>query len=130
MITLSQKELKNLIELAAIAGRLDELNRLEGYVPSASISRRKGILKGQLTKLTGKTEKRDDEQVVNIRIEVPTEERQVTRKEKSFAVNLKNILSGRFNEVETEEDDDALIVMKKLLPVEHQVVLGKIVREL
>lgn len=127
MITLSQKKLKTLIGLAATAGRLDELNRLEGYVPSAVISRRKGILKKQIANAVGK--KDEEERSIQIRIEVPEEEK-VTKKEKSFAVNLRNILGGNFSKVEEDDDDDVLVVMKSLLPPQNSAVLGKIVTEL
>lgn len=127
MITLNQKQFEKVAKLIAINARLDELNRLEGYVPSAAISRRKSILRKQVSELKG--DKKEEEQTINIRIEVPAEEKQVTKKEKSYAVNLKNILGGKFNKVE-DDDDETLIILRNLLPVEHQEVLGKIVREL
>ena len=129
MVTLNQKQLKRLIDLAAVAGRLDELNRIEGHVPSAFISRRKGILKRQLVDGIDE-EKSQDEQTINIRIEVPTEEKRVAKKEKSLAINLKNILSGNFGKVEEDDDDDTFVVLSKLLPAEHRSVMGKIVKEL
>ena len=125
MLTLNQKQLKKIMSISATAGRLDELNKLEGYVPSATISRRKSMLKKQLQELIGKEEK--EEHVINIRIDVPEE--RTTKKEKSFAVSLKNILSGKFNEVE-EDDDETFVSFKELLPVEARTVIGKVVKEL
>ena len=127
MITLNQKQFEKIAKLVATGARLDELNRLEGYVPSAVISRRKNILRKQVAELKG--DKKEEEQTINIRIEVPTEEKQVTKKEKSYAVTLKNILGGKFNEVE-DDDNETLVVLRGLLPVEHQEVIGKIIREL
>jgi uncharacterized alpha/beta hydrolase family protein len=128
MLTLNQKELKKVLTLTALAGRLDELNRLEGYVPSAVISRRKSLLKSQVKELTN--EKKKEEETVHIQINVTGEEPKVEKKEKSFSLNLKNILSGNFKEVKEEEDDDILVTIKNLLPAEQQTVIGKIVREL
>jgi len=116
------------MDVSAIAGRLDELNRLEGYVPSATISRRKSILKKQLANILGKEESQE-EKAVHIRIEIPEEEK-VEKKEKSFTLNLKKLLSGKFNEIEENDDDEILVAIKNLLPKEDREVYGKIVREL
>lgn len=129
MLTLNQKQLKKIMDISAIAGRLDELNKLEGYVPSATISRRKGILKKQLANLVG-TEKKEEDTVINIRIDTNALEGKVAKKEQSFATTIKNVLAGKFNEVENEDDDDTLVVLKSFLPVESHSVLGKVVREL
>lgn len=127
-MTLTQKQLKNVAEVSAIAGRLDELNKLEGYVPSALISRRKSILKGQLKELLGETEKKE-EKTVQIHIEIPEEGRKVKRESINFSSTLKKLLTGNFNEVE-DDDDETLVVVKNLLPIESREVIGKVVREL
>lgn len=127
-MTLTQKQLKNVAEVSAIAGRLDELNKLEGYVPSALISRRKSILKGQLKELLGETEKKE-EKTVQIHIEIPEEGRKVKRESTNFSSTLKKLLTGNFNEVE-DDDDETLVVVKNLLPIESREVIGKVVREL
>jgi hypothetical protein len=128
MITLNQKQLKKVMDFSSIAGRLDELKRLEGYVPSSTISRRKNILKKQLAEMMGKEETKE-ESTVNIRIEIP-EEKKVEKKEKSFSLNLKNLLSGNFKEIEEEDDNDVLVAIKSILPKEDREVLGTIVKEL
>lgn len=128
MITLNQKQLKKVMDFSSIAGRLDELKRLEGYVPSSTISRRKNILKKQLAEMIGKEETKE-ESTVNIRIEIP-EEKKVEKKEKSFSLNLKNLLSGNFKELEEEDDNDVLVAIKSLLPKEDREVIGKVVKEL
>lgn len=128
MITLNQKQLKKVMDFSSIAGRLDELKRLEGYVPSSTISRRKNILKKQLAEMIGKEETKE-ESTVNIRIELP-EEKKVEKKEKTFSLNLKNLLSGNFKELEEEDDNDVLVAIKSLLPKEDREVIGKVVKEL
>ena len=128
MITLNQKQLKKVMDFSSIAGRLDELKRLEGYVPSSTISRRKNILKKQLAEMMGKEETKE-ESTVNIRIEIP-EEKKVEKKEKSFSLNLKNLLSGNFKEIEEEDDNDVLVAIKSILPKEDREVFGTIVKEL
>ena len=128
MITLNQKQLKKVMDFSSIAGRLDELKRLEGYVPSSTISRRKNILKKQLAEMIGKEETKE-ESTVSIRIEIP-EEKKVEKKEKNFSLNLKNLLSGNFKEIEEEDDNDVLVAIKSILPKEDREVLGTIVKEL
>ena len=128
MLTLNQKQLKKVMDFSSIAGRLDELKRLEGYVPSSTISRRKNILKKQLAEMIGKEETKE-ESTVNIRIEIP-EEKKVEKKEKSFSLNLKNLLSGNFKEIEEEDDNDVLVAIKSILPKEDREVFGTIVKEL
>jgi hypothetical protein len=128
MITLNQKQLKAVMDLSATAGRLDELNRLEGYAPSATISKRKGILRKQLADMFDKEEPKE-EKSVHIRIEIPEEEKKV-KKEESFSLNLKKLLSGKFNEIEKDEDNEVILAIKNLLPREDRAVFGKIVNEL
>jgi len=130
MITLNQKQFKDVTKLVALAARLDELNRLEGYLPSALLSRRKGILKKQVETLEGK--KDDEETSINIRIEVPGEGTKVAKKEKSFSLNLGNLLNRKFNEIELgDDDDDVFKVVKNLLPPRRRSgILGKVVTEL
>ena len=128
MLTLNQKQLKKVMDFSSIAGRLDELKRLEGYVPSSTIFRRKNILKKQLAEMIGKEETKE-ESAVHIRIELP-EEKKVEKKEKSFSLNLKNLLSGNFKEIEEEDDNDVLVAIKSLLPKEDREVIGKVVKEL
>ena len=129
MLTLNQKQLKKVMDLSSIAGRLDELNRLEGYVPSSTISRRKNILKKQLAEMTDKKDEKD-ETSINIRIELPDESPKVEKKEKSFSLNLKKLLSGDFKGIEDEEEENVLVAIKSLLPKEDREVFGKVVREL
>lgn len=128
MITISQKQLEKAAKLIAAGARLNELNRLEGYVPSALTSKRKAMLKALIAGLSGKKEKTEEQREVHIRIEVPEEKTQVVKKEKSFTLSLKDILAGKFNEVE-DNDDDTLTVLSGLLP-EAGITFGKIIREL
>ena len=129
MITLNQKQFENAAKLIAASARLSELQRLEGFVPSALISRRKEMLKKQIAKLKGETDRPADE--IHIRIEVPTEEKKAVKKEKTFSVNLGKLLSGRFNELEEDDDEELLVNLKGLFPEKrNNVVLGKVVTEL
>jgi hypothetical protein len=130
-MTLNQKQLKNLVELAATAGRLNELNRLEGYVPSAIISRRKSLLKKQLRELVGKEEKKEEQQTVKISINVPSvEETKVEPKEKSLLSTLKELLSGK-PEKKDDDDDNIVVILESLLPKAYEkAVIGKVVTEI
>lgn len=128
MLTLNQKQLKKLMDITALAARLNELKKLEGYVPSGLIAKRKGIIKAQLTKLTGK-ESEKEETTVRIQIEIP-EEKVVSKKEKSFGDTIKNLLAGKFNEVKEDDEDDVLLVFKSLLPADSRPAYGKVVTEI
>jgi hypothetical protein len=125
MIELNQKQWKKVKETISIAGRYDELCKLEGYVPSAVIARRKGILRKQLEKLTGKAEKTEtEEQVVNIKINIP--DTKVEKKEKSKKFTLKSLLSSSTN----NDDDEILASIDRILPGDERTIIGKIVNEL
>lgn len=129
-MTLNQKQFKNAMKIVAAAARIDELNRLEGYVPSSTISRRKNALKKQVEEILGKEKKEETE--INIRIELPEEK--VQKKENSVKFSLKNLLGGAKELSLTEDDDDSsdelIAVVKGILPVEQRGILGKVVTEL
>jgi hypothetical protein len=126
-MTLNQKQLKKIMDVSAIAGRYDELNRLEGYVPSATISRRKSILKRQLVELLSEDKK--EEKTVNIRIEIPEEKTEPKEKKSSLSFNLSSLLAGKYNEV-VEDNDEILVALRSLLPEDNRMSIGKIVKEL
>ena len=129
MITLTQKQFEKAVKKLMTAARLDEISRLEGYVPSALISKRKGILKKQLASFAG--QKKEEETSINIRIEIPEEGNRIVKKEKSFAANLKNLISGNsYNINEDDDDENVFSVIKSLMPKTSRQPLGKIVREL
>lgn len=128
MVNLSQKEFNRLVEVVATAARLSEIQRWEGFVPSSALARRKRTLRAQLSKVSDKEEK--EETTVNLRIEIP-EGKAVTKKEKSFAVNVGNILKGKFNEVNDDDEDNIFTIVKAILPKGYNSLLGgKIVTEL
>ena len=131
MITLTNKQFNKLAKVIATAARLSEVKQFEGYVPSAVTSKRKRMLRAQLGKLTDQaTTKKDEETTVNIRVEIP-EGGKAEKKEKSFKLNVGNLLKGRFNEVEVDDDDDIMNIVKGLFPKEHNSILGgKVVTEL
>jgi predicted PP-loop superfamily ATPase len=135
MVTLSKKQLETVAETVAIAARLDELKRLEGYVPSAMINRRKDLLKRQLRELKGKdVAEKEEEQTVNIKIDLSgATDSKTVKKEKSFGKTLASILSGHSNNDDDDDDDNNVFaVIKKLLPRENGVIVkgGKIITEL
>lgn len=126
MITLNQKQFQNALKASAIAGRLDELNRLEGYVPSSTISRRRNLLKKQAETLFGKETK--EEQVLSIRIELPDEPKK--EEKKSFSLNLKELFTGKAFTNSFDEDEEIVSVIRKIIPTEHKAIVGRIVDEL
>jgi hypothetical protein len=131
MVELTQKQFKQVAEIVATAARLSEIKRWEGFVPSAALARRKRALKLQLSKLTDKKEEKE-ETTVNIRLEIPEQGKTTSKKEKSFAVSVGNILKGKFNEVEVDDNDDEeniFAIVKSLLPYSGKLG-GKIVTEL
>jgi hypothetical protein len=135
MVTLSKKQLETVAETVAIAARLDELKRLEGYVPSAMINRRKDLLKRQLRELKGKdVAEKEEEQTVNIKIDLSgVADTKTVKKEKSFGKTISDILNGRSNNDDDDDDDNNVFaVVKKLLPRENGVIVkgGKIITEL
>jgi hypothetical protein len=127
MITLNQKQIEKLTKAVAIAARLSEIERFEGYVSSSVTSTRKRTLKKQLAALT---EEEPVERTVNIRIEIPEgeakkEEKEEKHNKKSFSFNLKDLLSGKSNK--EEDDDETLVVLRSIVP---QELVGRIVKEL
>jgi hypothetical protein len=67
---LNQKDLKKVMTVANLAGRINELEKIEPYVPSGAVLKRKSDLKKQLREVLGKKEDKE-EQVLNIKIELP-----------------------------------------------------------
>jgi len=126
-MTLNQKQFEKLTKVVAIGARLSEIERFEGYVPSSQLSTRKRSLKKQLAELIGED---TEERTVNIRIEIPEGEKKVEKEEKkSFTLKLADLLKGKFNKVE-DDDDEVVVALRKLIPEELHSVYGKIVREL
>jgi hypothetical protein len=129
MITLNQKQLEKLTKAVAIAARLSEIERFEGYVSSSVTSTRKRTLKKQLAELT---DKETEERTVNIRIEIPEggvkKEEKEEKHKKSFSLNLKDLLAGKSNK--EEDDDETLVVLKSIIPQDLTGFYGKIVKEL
>lgn len=135
MITLSKKQFEAVVETVAIAARLDEIKRLDGYIPSAMLSRRKDLLRRQLQELKGTDAiEKEEEQVVNIKIDLSgVADTKTVKKEKSFGKTIASILNGRYNDDKDDDDDNHIFaVVKNLLPRENGVILreGKVVREL
>jgi hypothetical protein len=127
-MTLNQKQLKQLVEISVTAGRLNELNRLEGYVPSATLSRRKSILKNQIRDLLGKEEKKAEEQKITINVDLSgAGETKTEKKEKSFLSTIKDLLSVK--EDKDDDNDEFVAVIQQLIP-ESKITIGKVVTEL
>jgi len=127
---MTKKQFNKIAKILAIAARLDELQRLEGRIPSAILSRRRGILKKQLDKLTGESEENDTN--IRIRISVPDETIE-SKKEKKLNFNLNKIIGGNFADVEFDDDNDndnVFSSIKKLLPNRRGRGLGKVVTEI
>lgn len=125
-MTLNQKQFEKLSKAIAIGARLSEIERFEGYVSSSQLTARKRALKKQLAELVGDEEK--EERTVNIRIEIPENEPKVEKKEKSYSFNLKDLLRGKLNK--EDDEDETLVVLRQLVPEELRTVYGKIVKEL
>lgn len=130
-MTINKKQLNNLVALALLAGRYSELENFEGYVPSSSLSRRKGILKKQIRTLVNglKSKEEQEETVVKFEIEIPElETKKSEKKEKSFRLSLKDLF--RKSSLIEEDDDDAFEIISKLVPEEETEIIGRVVREL
>jgi|GEM_PF-4524537 hypothetical protein len=130
-MTINKKQLTNLVSLALLAGRYKELENFEGYVPSSSLSRRKGILKKQIRSLNKsfRSNEEQEETVIKFEIEVPeVETKRSEKKEKSLRFNLKDLFKK--DVLLEEEDNDVFEIISKIVPEENNEVIGKIVREL
>jgi hypothetical protein len=126
-MTLNQKQFEKLAKAIAISARLSEIERFEGYVSSSQLSARKRTLRKQLAELVGDEEK--EERTVNIRIEIPEGEvKPEVKDKKSYSFNLKDLLKGKVNK--EDDEDETLIVLRRLVPEELQTVYGKIVKDL
>jgi len=121
-------DLKKVVKVANLAGRLSELEGFKGYVGSERIARRRSILKSQLRELLGEEKEKSEEQVVNIKINLPAEEVKPEKK-KSATFSLGNLLKGKFN-FDEEEDDELVHVISSILPEEDFLSVRKIVKEL
>lgn len=123
---LNQKDLKEVMTIANVAGRINELERIEPYVSSGLIQKRKAELKRQLRKLIGEKEN-TEEQVVKIEIKanLPGEKKE-EKKKNSLTFNLKDLFKG----VKLEEEEPVVRVLRGLFPEEEVVSIGKIIREL
>lgn len=123
---LNQKDLKEVMTIANVAGRINELERIEPYVSSGLIQKRKAELKRQLRKLIGEKEN-IEEQVVKIEIKTNLpEEKKEEKKKNSLTFNLKDLFKG----AKLEEEEPVVRVLRGLFPEEEVVSIGKIIREL
>ena len=120
---LNQKDLKEVMTIANVAGRINELERIEPYVSSGLIQKRKAELKRQLRKLIG--EKENIEEQVEIKTNLP-EEKKEEKKKNSLTFNLKDLFKG----AKLEEEEPVVMVLRGLFPEEEVVSIGKIIREL
>ena len=122
-MTLTQKDLKKVAKAIEIASRIKELELQAPYLPSTVLIKRKSVLKKQLKELiSGKEEK--EEQVINIKIEVPEREKE----KKSYSLNLGNLFSSKVKEV--EEEEPVVRIVRGLFPEGELTSLGKFVTEL
>ena len=134
-MTLTQKDLKNLVNVASLAGRLRELERVSPYVPSHLINKRKTEIRKKLNSLiTGESEKEEVQDKIHIKIELP--ETELKRERKSlYKFNLRDLFSGKkspdFND-DNDYDDDRVItrVVRGFFPEEEIGAIGKIITEL
>ena len=123
---LNQKDLKEIMTIANVAGRINELERIEPYVSSGLIQKRKAELKRQLRKLVGEKEN-TEEQVVKIEIKANLpEEKKEEKKKNLLTFNLKDLFKG----TKLEEEEPVVSVLRGLFPEEEVVSIGKIIREL
>lgn len=123
---LNQKDLKEIVTIANVTGRINELERIEPYVSSGLIQKRKAELKRQLRKLVGEKEN-TEEQVVKIEIKANLpEEKKEEKKKNLLTFNLKDLFKG----TKLEEEEPVVRVLRGLFPEEEVVSIGKIIREL
>lgn len=123
---LSKKDFQKLLQAAILAGRLNELDRIKGFVPSVEVSKRRSILKNQLRELTGEKKEKEEEATININIEIPGGE--VKKDKKSLKFSLKDLLSPK--KEDEDYDDDVVKVIRGLWPEEDFKLVGKIITEL
>lgn len=122
-MTLNQKDLKKVAKAIELTSRIKEIELQSPYLPSVVVRERKIALKKQLKALiSGKEEK--EEQVINIKIEVPEHEKE----KKSYSFNLGNLFSSKVKEV--EEDEPIVRVVRGLFPEGELTSIGKFINEL
>jgi len=87
-IKVNENDLKKALELSALVGRLDELDRQKGSIKTTAIMARRAILERQIEGLLEKRNRKDDDAEQNIQIQITlTQEELRNAKEKNISFN-------------------------------------------
>ena len=125
---INQKDLDKIVNIANLAGRYNELQRLDGRVASALTSRRKSIIKNQLTELLGGKKEKETEDIINIRIEIPNENEKSSKETKETSFSLAKLLGKKFDE--DEGDDKIVVSFGDVFDEDTRGIIKKIVTEI
>lgn len=126
MVKINQKGLDKIVQIASLAGRYNELQRLEGQVPSSLITRRKTIIKSQLQELL-KDKEEEKETTMNIRIEIPTETEKSKKEAKENCFSLSSLLGKKYA---NDESDEISIFLGDAFDGDTRGIIKKIVTEI
>lgn len=125
---INQKDLDKIVNIANLAGRYNELQRLDGRVASALTSRRKSIIKNQLAELLGDKKEKETEDIINIRIEIPNENEKSSKEKKETSFSLAKLLGKKFEE--DEGDDKIVVSFGDVFDEDTRGIIKKIVTEI
>ena len=132
MITLKSKQAKAIAEALLNTGRLEELKRFEGRIPSGEYRKRSSYLRDKIESSLDLFEEKKEEKAdekLQIRVVVNGDDLKNTEKKKSVLTRLKEL---SFFE-EDDEEQDTVSVIKQLFSkrvVENNPIVGRIVDEL
>jgi len=121
---LNQKDFKKIAQALELAGRINELERLEPWVPSSHIIKRRSTLIKELKELVDVNDK--EEKIIEIKVELPE---QKEKKKDPFTFNLCDLFKKRVKD-DDDDDESVIRVIRGLIPEENRITIGKIIEKL